>query len=184
MTCLLLLLPCAPAQVCCGTWGCLITICGGSSLLLRRITFSAPAAAFDLQVCCGTWGCCCIIMWWHFHVDMSSHPNCPCCCPMHLQVCCGTWGCCDSDVCFNNATTGNQPFCGAGPRCTISGGTTPAEGAGPMGLCPVNTDCVNVTLPTTVSKYATHAAASFVLICSVLKVVSIVHAGGVRNGCS
>jgi hypothetical protein len=60
------------------------------------------------------------------------------------------WGCCDSDICFNNATTGNQPFCGAGPRCTVSGGTTPAEGAGPMSLCPVNTDCVNITLPTTV----------------------------------
>uniref|UniRef100_A0A383WD33 Tyrosine-protein kinase ephrin type A/B receptor-like domain-containing protein n=1 Tax=Tetradesmus obliquus TaxID=3088 RepID=A0A383WD33_TETOB len=72
----------------------------------------------------------------------------PSCCGRG-QVCCGMWGCCNADVCYNNATTGNQPFCGAGPRCTVSGGTTPAEGAGPMSLCPVNTDCVNVTLPTT-----------------------------------
>jgi hypothetical protein len=45
-----------------------------------------------------------------------------------------------------------------------------------MGLCPVNTDCVNVTLPTAVSNYATNAAASSVLICSVLQVVTNVHA--------
>jgi hypothetical protein len=78
---------------------------------------------------------------------------------MPLQVCCGIWGCCDADVCYNNATTGNQPFCGAGPRCTVSGGTTPAEGAGPMALCPVNTDCVNITLPSPVRSARQHELA-------------------------
>src|SRR5690348_2528877 len=59
-----------------------------------------------------------------------------------MQVCCGTYGCCSSNLCINNATTNNQPFCceASSPPCP---GTTGLQFG--LNCCQKGTTCLNST---------------------------------------